>query len=239
MKGLLGYGFYNDDPTHIGCPRAKSDMTPCVARDGDICLSDPPDPVCVGCGAKPADLLQELVKAVVDMVRAVTTEDDEVNERAEAEAFGGFQNRPMSDFFPGRETSLVMDARPCQACGVPVHYEEHSKHVRWHNEIGYKLWSLQAQIAGMMVWQRGPQPQTLVGDLDDGDAVADRHGRVWTIVRDGGMVTRPDSRNISNLETGGLEWLERAHGPLTVVFCKAEREGGTDVEEEDGRSADS
>jgi hypothetical protein len=38
------------------CDRAKSDMTPCVIRDGDICYAmDNADlPVCVGCGSKPA-----------------------------------------------------------------------------------------------------------------------------------------------------------------------------------------
>lgn len=41
------------------CPRAKSDMTPCVVRDGKLACAD--DGVCVGCGAHPADLLQDLV----------------------------------------------------------------------------------------------------------------------------------------------------------------------------------
>lgn len=59
MKGLLGYGRYNDDPEHVGCPRAKSDMTPCVARDGKSATSNK---VCVGCGAHPIDLLVELVR---------------------------------------------------------------------------------------------------------------------------------------------------------------------------------
>jgi hypothetical protein len=62
-KGPLGYGRYADDPEHVGCPRAKSDMTPCVARDGttacDIRNGD-----CVGCGEHPADLLATLVRAV-------------------------------------------------------------------------------------------------------------------------------------------------------------------------------
>jgi hypothetical protein len=61
MRGLLGYGRYDDDPECIGCPRAKSAMTPCVARDGDIAVAD--DGGCVGCGAQPADLLRELVRA--------------------------------------------------------------------------------------------------------------------------------------------------------------------------------
>lgn len=62
MKGPLGYGRYNDDTEHIGCPRAKSDMTPCAARDGDTAVAD--DGVCVGCGSKPADLLTALVRHV-------------------------------------------------------------------------------------------------------------------------------------------------------------------------------
>jgi len=56
------YGRYDDDPGHIGCPRAKSDMTPCVARDGQLAVAD--DQHCVGCNRRPADLLAELVKEV-------------------------------------------------------------------------------------------------------------------------------------------------------------------------------
>lgn len=55
MKGPLGYGRYNDDPEHVGCPRATSDMTPCIARDGAVALAD--DQRCVGCGANPLTLL--------------------------------------------------------------------------------------------------------------------------------------------------------------------------------------
>lgn len=58
MIGPGGYGRYNDDTAHIGCPRAASDMTPCVARDGAICVAD--DGRCVGCCADPRDLLQTL-----------------------------------------------------------------------------------------------------------------------------------------------------------------------------------
>jgi hypothetical protein len=58
VKGIAGYGRYKDDPQHVGCPRAKSDMTPCIARDGSVCIAD--DRTCVGCGAKPHDLLREL-----------------------------------------------------------------------------------------------------------------------------------------------------------------------------------
>ena len=74
MKGILGYGRYDDDPEHIGCPRAKTDMTPCVARDGLLATftkytlsagnATESNEACVGCGAYPADLLQELVREV-------------------------------------------------------------------------------------------------------------------------------------------------------------------------------
>jgi hypothetical protein len=59
---VLGYGRYFDDPEHIGCPRANSDMTPCVARDGRSACAD--DGVCVGCGEHPAYLLRDLVRHV-------------------------------------------------------------------------------------------------------------------------------------------------------------------------------
>lgn len=57
-KGLCGYGRYNDDPECVGCPRAKSDMTPCIARDGCSALAD--EHTCVGCSEKPTALLSEL-----------------------------------------------------------------------------------------------------------------------------------------------------------------------------------
>lgn len=63
MKGPLGYGRYNDDLEHVGCPRAQSDMTPCVARDGSTAEAEG---TCIGCYAKPADLLAELVKLVTE-----------------------------------------------------------------------------------------------------------------------------------------------------------------------------
>ncbi|HTF53644.1 MAG TPA: hypothetical protein VK735_39880 [Pseudonocardia sp.] len=47
--------------TDIVCPREKSSMTPCIVRDGSICLTDPPQPVCVGCGILPQAALHELV----------------------------------------------------------------------------------------------------------------------------------------------------------------------------------
>jgi hypothetical protein len=62
MKGPLGYGRYNDDPTYVGCPRAQTDMTPCVARDGHLACAD--DGNCVGCNKSPSALLISLQDAV-------------------------------------------------------------------------------------------------------------------------------------------------------------------------------
>jgi hypothetical protein len=56
--GVLGYGRYSDDPEHVGCPRARTDMTPCVARDGAPALYD--EGLCVGCSADPRELLLKL-----------------------------------------------------------------------------------------------------------------------------------------------------------------------------------
>ena len=40
------------------CPYAKSDMTPCVLRDGEICfaMNELEQPICVGCERTPAQL---------------------------------------------------------------------------------------------------------------------------------------------------------------------------------------
>lgn len=56
-----GYGRYKDDPEHVGCPRAASDMTPCIARDGHLALAD--DHHCVGCNVDPWVALQEIKRA--------------------------------------------------------------------------------------------------------------------------------------------------------------------------------
>jgi hypothetical protein len=44
--------------TYIDCPRARTPMTPCVARDGRLAVADAGE--CVGCGADPTLLLVEL-----------------------------------------------------------------------------------------------------------------------------------------------------------------------------------
>jgi hypothetical protein len=48
----------------IDCPRARSWMTPCIARDGASALDDhhAPTPKCVGCGAEPRALLLDLAE---------------------------------------------------------------------------------------------------------------------------------------------------------------------------------
>lgn len=56
MRGLDGYGRYDDG--HIGCPRAKTDMTPCAARDGATACEGTE---CVGCGSDVIELFVELV----------------------------------------------------------------------------------------------------------------------------------------------------------------------------------
>lgn len=40
------------------CAHSKSDMTPCVIRDGAICfgMDWKDDPVCVGCGRSPGEM---------------------------------------------------------------------------------------------------------------------------------------------------------------------------------------
>lgn len=60
-RNVGGYGRYDDDPEHIGCPRAATDMTPCIARDGHTALAD--DLTCVGCSSPPTILLAELDRA--------------------------------------------------------------------------------------------------------------------------------------------------------------------------------
>jgi len=64
---IEGYGRY-DPPhqDHIGCPRAKTDMTPCVARDGIAACGD--NHRCIGCQRHPAELLTELVRTVTSLV---------------------------------------------------------------------------------------------------------------------------------------------------------------------------
>jgi hypothetical protein len=44
------------------CPWVRSDMTPCVLRDGELCYApsrDDPERQCVGCGAPPEAIARE------------------------------------------------------------------------------------------------------------------------------------------------------------------------------------
>jgi hypothetical protein len=59
-RGVAGYGRYDDDPAHVGCPWAKSDMSPCVARDGHQALGGEPAVQCVGCGNEMLYLIRDL-----------------------------------------------------------------------------------------------------------------------------------------------------------------------------------
>lgn len=65
MKGIGGYGRYDDCPDYVVCPRAKSNMTPCAARDGALATSGGGG-VCVGCSQNPGDLLRDLVREVTE-----------------------------------------------------------------------------------------------------------------------------------------------------------------------------
>lgn len=44
----------------LECPRQKSDMTPCIAHDGGMCvvLTSRREPICVGCEADVVPLLE-------------------------------------------------------------------------------------------------------------------------------------------------------------------------------------
>lgn len=62
MKGAAGYGRYDDDLDHVGCPWARSDMSPCIARDGRLALSSGARQVCVGCGHTPEHQIEDLAE---------------------------------------------------------------------------------------------------------------------------------------------------------------------------------
>jgi hypothetical protein len=61
----------------VDCPRAKSWMTPCVARDGATAIDDPAAarPVCVGCGSDPLELLADLAERFSPARRYLQTKD--------------------------------------------------------------------------------------------------------------------------------------------------------------------
>lgn len=66
MKGLCGYGRYDDAPGIIGCPRTESDMTPCVARDGHLAATptESGSEICVGCEQVVSDLFRDVVAVI-------------------------------------------------------------------------------------------------------------------------------------------------------------------------------
>lgn len=57
-RGPAGYGRYDSDPEHVGCPYARTSETPCVARDGRLALDG--DQVCAGCDHPPVFLIEDL-----------------------------------------------------------------------------------------------------------------------------------------------------------------------------------
>lgn len=60
-RGVAGYGRYDDDPDLVGCPWARSDMTPCIARDGHLAQAPGrKGPQCAGCGNTLAYLYRDL-----------------------------------------------------------------------------------------------------------------------------------------------------------------------------------
>jgi len=62
----------------IDCPRAKTWMTPCVARDGHLAIDDPAargGGVCVGCGSDPRELLVDLAERYEPARRYLQTHD--------------------------------------------------------------------------------------------------------------------------------------------------------------------
>lgn len=79
MKGPGGWGRYDDDPERVGCPYARSYMTPCIARDGRLALDDYPDAVCVGCNHAPEEQIEDLARdyepAAHLIARAMAPED--------------------------------------------------------------------------------------------------------------------------------------------------------------------
>lgn len=64
MDGPAGYGRYDNDPRHVGCPRARTSESPCVARLGREALmyrtGNDPDPLCRHCAHDLQDLVEDL-----------------------------------------------------------------------------------------------------------------------------------------------------------------------------------
>lgn len=61
--GPAGYGRYDDDPEAVGCPRARTPRSRCVARLGRQALDPAPygeDLLCHGCAHELLFLIEEL-----------------------------------------------------------------------------------------------------------------------------------------------------------------------------------
>jgi hypothetical protein len=56
--------------TQPGCPRMRSDMTPCIRQDGDLAMSA--DGHCVGCGWPVARVEEEIGRPIRRVSRAAT-----------------------------------------------------------------------------------------------------------------------------------------------------------------------
>lgn len=93
--GPGGYGRYDDDPEHVGCPRARTSETPCVARDA-YALDD--RELCLGCDRRPDRLLRELVREVT-------------NPRVRTEAFAQWLATVRPGVEAGLGNELALDGR--------------------------------------------------------------------------------------------------------------------------------
>lgn len=63
--GPAGYGRYDDDPEAVGCPRARSYRSKCVARQGRQALDPSPageDLICHGCAHTVFEMTEELAR---------------------------------------------------------------------------------------------------------------------------------------------------------------------------------
>lgn len=93
--GPGGYGRYDNDSEHVGCPRARTPETPCAARD-KYAVDD--HGLCVGCDRPPAQLLRELVREVT-------------NPPVRTEAFAGWLDEVRKGITAGVGTELESRAR--------------------------------------------------------------------------------------------------------------------------------
>lgn len=63
--GPAGYGRYDDNPQAVGCPRARTARSKCVARDGRQALENAPpgeDRICRGCAHDLFEMIEELAR---------------------------------------------------------------------------------------------------------------------------------------------------------------------------------